>query len=203
MKKYFLTAVGVAGILFANSPILAYGEINSHLIALGNRPSFYIDSPPTFIYVPELGYSVAVESPYDFIYYDNYYYLYDNGFWYNSSFYDGPWAVIIGERLPPLLRGYRISDIRRFRDIEYGRHDRQYWLNRDQHDRRSQRATPINNRQGLIDTRGTRSSQSRNDDDGRNRGDGQSGGDIRGPGNIRGGGDSHPPRDGRGGGRGR
>jgi len=203
MKKYLLTAVGVAGILFANSPILAYGGVNGPLLALGDRPSFYIDSPPTFIYVPELGYSVAIESPYDFIYYDNSYYLYDNGLWYSSSFYDGPWIVIIGERLPPLLRGHRMTDIRRFRDIEYGKHDRQYWLNRDQHDRRSQRETHINNRQGLIDTRGTRSRQSRNDDDGRNRGDGQSGGDIRGLGNIRGGGDSRPPGDGRGGGRGR
>ena len=203
MKKYFLTAVGVAGILFANSPMLSYGEVNSPLLALGNRPSFYIDSPPTFIYVPELGYSVAVKSPYDFIYYDNYYYLYDNGFWYSASFYDGPWIGIFGERLPPLLRGHRVADIIRFRDIEYGKHDRQYWQSRDQHDRRSQRETHFNNRPGLLDGHGMRSNQSRNDNDDRNRGDGQRGGDMRGPGNIRDGGDSHSPGDWRGGGRGR
>lgn len=201
MKKYILTAVGISGILLINSPNVALSEVNVPLLALGSRPSIYIDSPPTFIYVPELGYSVATESPYDLMYYDNYYYLYNNGYWYNSSFYDGPWIVITGDLLPPLFREHRIPDIRRFRDIEYRKHDRQYWYNNDQHDRRSQRDSHINSNQGLFDGRGTSDGQERKDDDGRNRGDGRSGGDNRGPGNIRSGGDGHPFGDGRGGGR--
>ena len=200
MKKYFLTAVGLAAMLHANSPILASTELNGHLLALGNSPSFYRESPPAFIYVPELGYSVAVETPYDFIYYDNYYYLFDSGYWYSSSFYDGPWIGIIGERLPPLLRGHHIGDIRRFREIEYGKQDRHYCLNKDQPERRSQTETHSNTPQGLSETLGTRSkrSQSQNDDDGKNRGDRQTAGDTRGSGNIRGG-DTHPPGGGQGG----
>ena len=202
MKNYILTAVGIAGILIANSPNVTHAAGNEPLLALGSRPSIYIDAPPTFIYVPELGYSVAVESPYDFMYYDNYYYLYDNGSWYSSSFYDGPWLVMMEDRLPPSLRGHRIPDIRRFRDIEYRKHDRQYWQDRDQHDRRSQGDAYINNNNGLFDARRTRSSQGRYDEDGRNRGESGSDGDNRAPVNMRGGGD-HPSGDWRGGGRGR
>ena len=195
MKNYFLTAVGFAAMLLWSVPGITYAELNGSFLALGNRPSFYIDAPPTFIYVPELGYSVAVESPYDFISYDDYYYVYDNGYWYSSSFYNGPWIAIIGEGLPPLLRGHRIADIRRFRDIEYGKHDRQYWQNSDQHDRRNQKEFRINSSLRSVDGRRPNDGQGRNDNDGRNRGEARSGGDNRAPGNIRGAGDTHPSRD--------
>jgi len=206
MKKYIVTAFGITGILLANSPNVSYSEVNVPLLALGSRPSIYIDSPPTFIYVPELGYSVAAESPYDLLYYDNYYYLYNNGYWYNSSFYDGPWIGIVDERLPLLLREHRIMDIRRLRDIEFSKHDRQYWQYRDLHNRRSQRELRINSNRGFYDGPGTKGSQGRSNYDGINRGerrtpgDGQSGSDNRAPGDVRGGGDGHSSGDGRGGG---
>ena len=201
MKHNILAAVGISGMLLGCTlvPDVVHASINPPLVALGSRADFYFDSPPTFVYVPDLGYSVAVESPYDVLYYDNLYYLYDNGYWYNSSFYDGPWGVIMEDRLPPLMRGHRIPDIRRFRDIEYRKHDVQYWQNRDLHDRRSHRGVHINSDGGLFDGRGD--GPGRNDGDGRSRGDRRGYGEGRGPGDSgRGGGDGRPSGDGRGGG---
>lgn len=206
MKKNMLSAVGIAAMLLGNPPLLGFAEVNGSLLALGSRPSLYVDSPPLFVYVPELGYSVAVESPYDCMYYDNSYYIYDNGYWYSSSFYDGPWVVIMEERLPPLMRGHRIPDIRRFRDIEYGRHDLEYWRSRDLHDRRSPREMRFNNNHGLFDGRGQRDGRGINDGDGDGRrsgegrpsGEGQRIDDNRGTGNSRSGGDGHGGGHGRG-----
>jgi hypothetical protein len=86
-------------------------------------------APPQFIYVPDLGYYVAVGTPYDITYIGRDYYLYSNGYWYRSAYYGGPWRVVAARRLPPLLVRHDVRDLRRFRDLEFRRyeHDRDHY----------------------------------------------------------------------------
>lgn len=97
----------------------------------------YFDRRPEFLYTPRLGFSVTFGGPYDMIMYGNRYYVYDNGGWYWSSAYDGPWRYIEHRRLPRSLRRYRHEEIRRYRDDEYRRRYRRDWRDRrDWDDRR-------------------------------------------------------------------
>ncbi len=212
MKHNVLIAAGITGILLGTIPVDTHAEVKARLdhtyIALGDSPTVVINAPPTFVYVPELGYSVAVDTPYDYMYYDNLYYLYNNGYWYSAMYYDGPWLYLMEDRLPPVIRGHHLSEIRRFRDNEYRKHDRQYWQDRDIHDRKSQRDVHINSNRGTFEGRGRGDGRSRNDDDGRNPvdgrgfGDGRTGFDTRSFGDGRGGGEGHGPGGGHGGGAG-
>ena len=106
-------------------------------------PRVVIDAPPRFIYSPALGCYVSVEIPYDVVYIDRSYYLYNGGFWYAAPSYRGPWVVVERRRLPPLLRKYRYEQIRRFRDTEY----REYLRDRDHY--RGRWHNPEEERRGL------------------------------------------------------
>jgi len=143
MNKKIWLAAGVAGILIANPTASVQAEVNVRVgdvrVGIGRPPSFMINTRPTFIYVQDLGFSVAVGSPYDFYYYDNLYYICNDGFWYSSSYYNGPWIGIEIGRLPSILGRHGVADIRRFRDKEYRKHNHKYWEGRDQHREREQR----------------------------------------------------------------
>ena len=149
MKKNIWIAAGVAGLFFAYHPADTHAEVGVRIggihVNIGDRPHFVIDTRPTFIYVPELGYSVAVKSPYNFIFVDGNYFINRDGRWYRSSNYRGPWDVVGFDRLPHAVRAHRWNEIERFRDREYRKHDHQYWESRDQHnehDRRDDRNKP-------------------------------------------------------------
>ena len=120
-KNIWLTA-GIAGMLLSNPSADARGEVTVQ-ITTGSRPSFVINSAPNFVYLRTQGFSVSVGSPYDIIYYRNYYYVNDNSNWYRSSNYHGPWMVILNKRLPYQIRRHRFDDIRRYRDVEARRSD--------------------------------------------------------------------------------
>jgi hypothetical protein len=130
MKKNVLVVVGIAGMLGIFQPD-AQAELRLRLgdirIDAGDRPAFVIDTRPDFIYLDDQGFSVSIDSPYDIIAYDDFYFLYRDGIWYRSSDYRGPWLVIREYDLPYNIRRHRWEDIRRYRDIEYRRHDRGYW----------------------------------------------------------------------------
>jgi hypothetical protein len=122
MKKKILLTAGIAGMLFGMPLVNAHAGIDVR-ISTGQRPSFIIDAPPRFIYLRSQGFSVSVESPYDIVFYGNKYYLHDDGRWYSSLHYRGPWIPIKNNRLPAKLRRYQWDDIGRYRDIEYRRPD--------------------------------------------------------------------------------
>jgi len=86
-------------------------------------------TPPQFVYVPDLGYYVAVGTPYDIAYVGRDYYLYSNGCWYRSPYYGGPWRVAAVKLLPPLLVRYDVREFRQYRDREFRRyeHDREHY----------------------------------------------------------------------------
>jgi hypothetical protein len=95
------------------------------------EPAIYIDSRPSFIYSPALGFYVSVGSPYDIVYVDRYYYLNRGGRWYASASCQGPWNVV-RKRLPERIRRFRYEEIRQHRDREYGSYvrDRDHYRGR-------------------------------------------------------------------------
>jgi len=122
MKKNIWITAGIAGMLLGipSSNVKAAVNIN---INTGSRPSFIINSPPSFVYLRTQGFSVSVGSPYDIVYYGNRYYIFYEGHWYRSYYYRGPWVLILDNRIPYQIRRHRWDDIRRYRDIEYRRSD--------------------------------------------------------------------------------
>jgi hypothetical protein len=102
--------------LLGNPAIEAQGAVR---VQIGH--SFANESRPSFIMIPEQGFSVAVGSPYDIVFYDNRYYIFQDGSWYRSSNYQGPWKYIRTKNLPSRIRRHRLDDIRRYRDTEYNR----------------------------------------------------------------------------------
>ena len=148
MKKHIWLAAGITGMLFGIPHTEAKAAVNIN-ISTGSRPSFIINSPPSFIYLRTQGFSVSVGSPYDIVYYGNRYYIYHNGHWYRSYYYRGPWVLIIDSRLPYQIRRHRWEDIRRYRDIEYRRPDsrtNQYQRNDDNKRRIIDQRSNANNR---------------------------------------------------------
>ncbi|MBI1821238.1 MAG: hypothetical protein HYR79_05965 [Nitrospirae bacterium] len=121
-------------------------DLNLHL---GDRdapqPPIVVESPPEMIYLEGLRVYVAVGIPNDLFFYDNTYYYHNNGIWYRSGYYRGPWAQTDMRRIPPGLRKHRIEEVREFREHSWrdyrehsdhfeGKHFRAKEL-REKHDR--------------------------------------------------------------------
>ena len=84
--------------------------------------------PPQFVYVPELGYYVAVGMAIDLIYANRKYYHFKDGHWYEAERYGAPWRYTPTERLPGLMRQHSYVEYRQHREAELTRykHDRDY-----------------------------------------------------------------------------
>ncbi|NTU69158.1 MAG: BcpO-related WXXGXW repeat protein [Chlorobiaceae bacterium] len=121
MKKSIFFAAGVAGMLLGTAAVDAHAADNGKLYARNERITIGIESRPNFIMLPKQGFSVAIESPYDIVFYDNRYYINRDGSWYQSKNYRGPWEFIREKHLPSKVRKYRLEEIRQFRDNEYNR----------------------------------------------------------------------------------
>jgi flagellar biosynthesis GTPase FlhF len=148
VKKHIWLVAGITGMLFGIPHADAKAAVNIN-INTGSRPSFLINSPPSFIYLRTQGFSVSVGSPYDIVYYGKRYYIYHNGHWYRSYYYRGPWVLILDSGLPYQIRRHRWDDIRRYRDIEYRRSDsrtNQYQRNDDNRRRMLDQRSDANNR---------------------------------------------------------
>jgi len=144
MSRKILMTAGVACMLFGNPVSDALAEVNVN-VGIGSRPpAFVIDRRPTFVQLASPGFSVAVGSPYDMVYYGNDYYVNHDGYWYRSSDYRGPWVIVRDHEMPHRIQRYRIAEIRRYRDAEYRRH-------RDRYDRGDRR---FDDRRGNWDRHG-------------------------------------------------
>jgi hypothetical protein len=82
-------------------------------------PAFMIPSPPVFLVPPGLGFSVAIDIPYDMVYIEGRYYLYDGGAWHMGRNYNGPWRPVSRKYLPYGLRKHKHQEIINYRDQEY------------------------------------------------------------------------------------
>ena len=143
MNKHIWLAAGISGILLANLTADVQAERRFHSHGWGGYhggwrgsywvgpywgwgdpywgwygPAYVIDTRPRFIVLPDYGFSVSIGTPYDMIYYDNLYYVYNNNYWYSALGYRGPWAVIQEDDLPDIIRKHRIDEIRKARDTE-------------------------------------------------------------------------------------
>jgi len=76
-------------------------------------------TPPQFIFVPELGYYVAIGIAADMIYDGRAYYYHNNGYWYRTTYYGAPWQLVTARALPQLLVKFRFNDIHHYRDKEF------------------------------------------------------------------------------------
>ncbi|MDP8305536.1 MAG: hypothetical protein RAO75_03315 [Candidatus Chlorobium antarcticum] len=113
------------------------------VLVQSRRPAhFAIESQPRFLYTPNLGFYVSVGAPYDVIYYGDRYYIYNEGSWYRSRNYRGPWDRVKSRRVPTKITRHQHEEIRRFRDTEYrraetyDRRSRNIRPDRDRNDRR-------------------------------------------------------------------
>jgi hypothetical protein len=88
-------------------------------------PRVVLRAAPRFIFLPFLDMYVSVGIPYDIVYIDGSYYLYEDGYWYRGPFYDGPWVLVEFSRLPGPLHRHRLEQIRHHRDDEFSRFERE------------------------------------------------------------------------------
>lgn len=84
-----------------------------------SAPSIRFEVAPRFIAPPRLGFYVGVDTPYDILFSDDYYYLYYSNSWHRSSDYNGPWVELPYRHVPAGIRNHRIEQIRSYRDREY------------------------------------------------------------------------------------
>ena len=82
-------------------------------------PQVVIETQPRFIFSPSLGFYVSIDIPYDIVFVDGSYFMYNNGNWYLSSHVRGPWSYVEYRRLPPRLIKFKYDKIRKYRDREY------------------------------------------------------------------------------------
>jgi hypothetical protein len=138
MKKSIWIAAGVAGMLLGNASIEAKAADHTRYYIKGGH-TFMIDTRPKFIMLPEQGFSVAVGSPYDIVFFENRYYTNQDGSWYRSTNYRGPWKYIRENDLPSRIKKHRLEDIRRYRDDENNRHNQGNRLEQRRNDENNKR----------------------------------------------------------------
>lgn len=136
MKSWIITIVCV---LLASPAVAGHAGVNLNVNVGGPPvvvapvpPQVVITTAPEFIFSPRLGFYVSVAVPYDIVFINGSYYLYNGGYWYAGRTVRGPWVATYRDRLPPLLRRYRYEQIRMFRDREYRhyQHDRDHYRGR-------------------------------------------------------------------------
>lgn len=149
MHKKIGLALLITGALLGHPDTDARAEVSIHIgLGVPQHALFVLDTRPRFVPLPDMGFSVSAGSPYDIIFYGNTYYAFQNGIWYGSGDYRGPWVVLHETRLPAGIRRYRWEEIRRSRDVEYRRHDRRYDGRYDWRDNRHQRVDAYNRDNG-------------------------------------------------------
>lgn len=138
LRRVFLSAL-----LLAGAASVSYAGLNVNVNLGVPTPPVYVpappppppayvppapvmlpEAPPQFVYVPQLGYYVAVGTPYDIAYIGHDYYINTNGGWYRTSYYGGPLVRVERRQWPPLLVRHNMGEFRRFREAEFRRYDR-------------------------------------------------------------------------------
>ncbi len=116
----------IAALLVSLSvPTLALSETNVNIsvgvpaIPVPAPPRVVFQAPPLFLSPPGIGFYVGVDMPYDMVFISGNYYLFQGNGWYRSRDYNGPWAFVRRDRLPPSIRNYNIERIRHHREHEY------------------------------------------------------------------------------------
>lgn len=101
-------------------------------VIVSTPPHIRFEIAPLFIASSLLGFYVGVDTPYDILFYSDYYYLYYSNSWHRSHHHNGPWLEVPYRELPPGIRKHRIEQIRSYREREYRKynHDRKHYRGR-------------------------------------------------------------------------
>ncbi len=156
MKKTVLASLVLALLAAPGVPAANAGfDINIHLDDGASRmapaPAPVVSGEaPLFLFPPSLGFAVAVGTPHEMVYLSGSYFTFQSNGWYSGPSYNGPWTIVVHDRLPPGLRRYKVKRIRYFRDEEYRhyrkegrryrgrtfrpRHAREHGQEREKHD---------------------------------------------------------------------
>ncbi|WP_150132322.1 hypothetical protein [Prosthecochloris sp. GSB1] len=138
MKKRFLvTGIVMAALGMQAAP--ARADVNVYVNVNGPRPAAYhpitnsgyyynMASLPNMLFVPQLGFYVAVGQPYDLLFLDNYYYVSHGGQWYRARHFHGPWKFVKYRHLPRPFRVHKWKQIRTYCDREYRKSKARRWL---------------------------------------------------------------------------
>ena len=101
------------------------GDVGVNLnINIGHPAPIIVQEPPLFLVPARLGFGVAVGVGYDMFHVNARYYQRHGNFWYVANGYNGPWTVIVVDRLPPGLRKHKLEKIRYYRDQEYKKYNK-------------------------------------------------------------------------------
>lgn len=125
MYSYGNQVPGYRRVVTAPPPVAASPpEVSPEPEDYSPPPEVYSDEAPQFIYSPALSMYVAVGVPYDLVYTGDTYFYFYGGRWYRGPYYNGPWEFVSGRSYPPVFQRYQIDNIRRYRDAEFGRYER-------------------------------------------------------------------------------
>jgi hypothetical protein len=132
MKKKFWLAAGIACMFFAQ-PL---SNVEAEPRIRGPRPAF--------VFLESQGFSISTGISYNILLLEDRYYVEDNGRWYSSSYFRGPWVEVRHYNLPYKIKRLGSEDIRRYRDIaerrQERRDEREFRHDRgDRHDYRDRR----------------------------------------------------------------
>jgi hypothetical protein len=118
---------GLIGLLLSSAPLHASDVGFNVNLSVGNQPAsrvirtapVVVEEAPVFLYPPRLGFAVAIDIPYDMVFIEGRYYLFQDDVWLVSPHYNGPWGVVKHKHLPPGLRKHKVREIVEYRDREY------------------------------------------------------------------------------------
>ena len=130
-------ALGFTGIVLG-VPREASSAYDANRVSNDNVQQITIEIQPSFIYLPDYGFSISVKSPHDIIFFENLFYLYRDGVWYRSALCSGPWKFIRDEGIPFKLRSRNWEDIKRIREREYNKHTQFLWEDSDHNHKKYQ-----------------------------------------------------------------
>ncbi len=135
MNKALLAAL----LLSLSAPTLSLAETNVNIsvgvpsIPIPAPPQIFFKTPPLFLAPPNLGFYIGVDIPQDLIFISGNYYLFQGNGWYRARHYNGPWASVRRDRLPPPIRNYSIDRIRQHREQEFRSYEREHDHYRGRH----------------------------------------------------------------------
>ena len=72
--------------------------------------------PPPMAWDSRFGMYFVVGTPIDLFFYGGNYYVFSNGGWYRSLYYNGPWLHTEPVGLPPVFHSHRVEELHRYRE---------------------------------------------------------------------------------------
>lgn len=119
VSAFLLATAGLAGLGFAH-PRPGGPEF---VVRVGAPPPLVIPAPPSLVVVPGTSIYVAPDVAGDMLFYQGYWWWLNDGRWYRSYSYNGPWRHIVHERVPRSFYGFHPGFRHTYRPYHHLHHD--------------------------------------------------------------------------------